>query len=200
MECFLNESLSDVVFVIEGQRLPAIKSTLGLKSRVFRAMFSGNFSESKESEETKLPEIPIKDTTIDAFKTMVRFIYTEQLVFKDEKDFEHICEVYILSDRYEVLRLRQKVGQHFDSTINVKDLTSISRVVFAFSNEQLISKVMTFIGENINGLIQRDMNELKNLNDATNDKLLDVLTGDLLDHNSGLIKCDVGEQSFLIKK
>ena len=62
---FMNESLSDVVFIVEGQRVPALKQFSSVKSNVFRAMFCGNFRESEEQE------VVIKDTTFDAFKTMI---------------------------------------------------------------------------------------------------------------------------------
>ena len=81
MDYFLKESSSGVVFVVDGQRLPALKSILCLKSRVFRDMFSVNFYENTEPEESKLPEFVVKDTTVDAFKTLLRFVYTE--VFKN---------------------------------------------------------------------------------------------------------------------
>ena len=42
---FMSEDKSDVVFVIDGKRLPAHKLILGLKSQVFNAMFCGEFKE-----------------------------------------------------------------------------------------------------------------------------------------------------------
>ena len=39
MKYFINESLSDVVFVVDGQPLPALKQFLSVKSKVFRDMF-----------------------------------------------------------------------------------------------------------------------------------------------------------------
>ena len=67
LDFFMNESESDVVFVIEGQPLPAMKSILRLKSRVFRAMFSGDFKETKDNE------VDIEDTSYEAFKTFIQF-------------------------------------------------------------------------------------------------------------------------------
>ena len=200
MDFFLDEDLSDVVFVVNGQRIPALKQLLIVKSRVFRAMFSGNFRESKESKESKLPEIEIKETTVDAFQTMVRFIYTEKLVFKDDNDLQNVFDVYHLSERYEVLRLGQRVGKHLVSKLNVKDLIPISRVVSALNNEKLMSKVMTFIEENINEVIEWDINELKELNDWTNDKLLDALTADRLKPNDSFKRFVVENKKVFIKK
>ena len=45
MHYFMNEDLSDVVFIVEGLRVPALKQLLIIKSRVFRTMFSGKFVE-----------------------------------------------------------------------------------------------------------------------------------------------------------
>ena len=185
MSFIFKESVSDVVFLVNGHRVPAIKRLIIVKSPVFAAMFSGKFIESK------LTEIVIKDTTVEAFKTMIRFIYDEciQRVFKDNDtrgNIEHIWDVYQLSDRYDVLRLRQSIGQHLTSIINLKNLLSISTIVFNYYNEVLIASVMAFIEKNINEVIKWDINELQELNDATNDNLLHVLNSDLLRYNLGL--------------
>ena len=149
MDYFLNESLSDVVFIIDGQRLPANKTLLIIRSRVFRAMFSGNFSDSNS------PEIVIKDTTFDALKTLIRFVYTDELVFKDQNDWPHISDVYQLSDRYELLRLQQRVVDYIKSRILVKyinDIIPITRIAFAHNIEELIPKLMALMSRKIYGL------------------------------------------------
>ena len=70
---FMDESKCDVVFIIDGQRVPALKQFLCAKSVVFRAMFSGDWKESNGQE------IPIEGTTFSAFKAMIWFIYTDKL-------------------------------------------------------------------------------------------------------------------------
>ena len=95
MHYFMNEDKSDVVFVIEGQRLPALKLLLSIRNNVFRAMFSENFKESKDKT------VVIEETSFEAFKTLILFLYSDRLVFKDDNDFNLIKEVCELSDRYE---------------------------------------------------------------------------------------------------
>lgn len=90
---FMNESESDVVFVVDGQRVPAIRRVLALKSSVFEAMFSGKYKESDQKE------ITVQDVTYDAFKSMVRFLYTEQLVLNDDESIEELMEVLRVADR-----------------------------------------------------------------------------------------------------
>ena len=65
LDYFMNEEKSDVLFVVEGQRIPALKAILSVKSIVFRAMFSGDFKESKDKE------VVIEDTTYEAFKAFI---------------------------------------------------------------------------------------------------------------------------------
>ena len=132
-------------------------------------MFSGNFLE------TDLKEIPIEDTTSDAFHSLLWFIYTGEIKFKDDNDVKYAIDVYHLSDRYELLRLRQRVVEHLVSKVNPKDLIPISRVVFTLNNEDFESKVMQFIELNVEKVIELSLEELKELNDLTKDRLLDVL-------------------------
>ena len=95
----MNEYKSDVVFVINEQRLPALKLILGLKNSVFRAMFSDDFKEANDKE------VVIEETTFDAFRALIWFLYSDQLLLEDNSDFELIQEVLKLSDRYEASRL-----------------------------------------------------------------------------------------------
>ena len=90
MDYYLVVKKSDVVFVVEGQTIPALKSFLSVKSRVFSAMFSGNFKESKDKE------IVIEDTTYEAFNSIIRFLNCNHLFFVFDNDFDLIGELYRL--------------------------------------------------------------------------------------------------------
>lgn len=63
----MNEKKCDFVFVIDGQRVPALKQVLSLKIRVFRAMLSGHWKESNDNQ------ITIRDATFENFKSMIEF-------------------------------------------------------------------------------------------------------------------------------
>ena len=92
-----------LVFVVEAQTIPVLKTVLTDKSRVFRAMFSGN------SNESKVEVIVIEDTTYEAFNTFIRFLNCDLLVLKDKNDFQLIQELYRLSDKYEVPELEHRI-------------------------------------------------------------------------------------------
>ena len=99
----VRELKSDVILVVEGKRIFAVKSFLSEKSSVFSAMFSGNFKESQEIE------IPIEDTTYEAFNTFIQYLHCDHLVLKDKNDFHVTQELYKLSKKYDVPRLERSM-------------------------------------------------------------------------------------------
>ena len=184
MDYFMNEKRSDVLFIVEGQPIPALKAFLSVKSRVFHTMFSGDFKESKE--------VVIKHTTYEAFKTFIRFLYCDDLEL-NYNDFEMIGELYRLSVRYEVSRLENRItdllshnspsfpvywgecvsGQDFQSQWHTIRL--IARIAFELKITKLEDNVMAFIGHNFKHFPKKTNKELNELNDMTNDRLLELM-------------------------
>ena len=176
MDYFMDQSSSDVVFLVEGQRIPAMKQILCLKSKVFRAMFSGKF------KETETKEIAIEDTSAEAFQTLIRFLYCDQLVMKDNDNYALAEEVCKLSDKYQVLRLIDKMGEHLKSKITIDNLNIISRIAFDYKINYLMDEIKRFVGSEsiFNQLIRRDINELKRINDSTKNTLFELITSKYL--------------------
>ena len=185
LDYFKNESVSDVIFVVKGHRLPAMKAILSLKSRVFRAMFSGDFKESKDKE------IVIEDTTFEAFESFLRFLYCDELVLKDDNDFKLIRELFKLCDRYDVSRLMFRLTQDlYEKAFSLvwKDMyssedynkvrpefQSISKIAFEFKLEEVMKKVMEFIDKNFDHILNEDNNALIQLNDSTENRLITLM-------------------------
>ena len=173
MDYFMNESVSDVVFVVEGQRIPALKSILGFKSKVFRAMFGGDFKESEDKE------IVIENTTYEAFKTFIQFLYCDRLVLKDENDFQLIEEVCHLSDRYDVKKILEKVNYHLMTIpLNWSDSVTfnwVSKIAFDHKIPEIMAKVLAFIDTNFKHFLNKDNKELVELNVLTHNHLTEVL-------------------------
>ena len=181
----MKEEISDVMFVVEGKQIPALKTLVSVKSRVFRAMFSGNFKESNDKE------VVIENTTYEAFKTFIQFLYCDDLVLKDFNDFELIGELYRLSDRYDVSRLADRItikwiesnSNLFNGPKSLSDedfqtnwvkIQSISEIAFELKLTKLMENVMTFIVKNLNHFLKRDI-KLNQLNDLTDGRLFDFM-------------------------
>ncbi|CAG2102291.1 unnamed protein product [Medioppia subpectinata] len=113
---FMNESKSDVVFIVDGQRLPAMRGVLSLKSDRFDEMF----------KESAAKEIQIEGITADAFKTMIYFMYTsDTLVLSDANDLNIIREVLHCADRYRLIRLMDAIGRHLETMVTIETIGTI---------------------------------------------------------------------------
>jgi BTB/POZ domain-containing protein 9 len=104
---YLNELNSDITLIIEGNKMPSHKFVLSAKSSVFSAMFFGDMLESNAQE------VEIKDAPIDAFKVMLKYVYSEQLVLDFEKDFLMAIEIFKIAHRFQFLRLVDMIEQSF---------------------------------------------------------------------------------------
>lgn len=172
LDCYLTGELSDVMFVVNRHRIAANKSLLAIKSPVFRAMFADNWREPEPKE------IAITHTTVDAFKVMLRFLYTEQLVLTNERNVSLALIVYSLANKYRLKRLMTRLDQHFDrNLINEVNFGHI----YSFANrnkfENLAKIVQKFVANNPMLWICKSVNDLNALNAQTNDTLIQVLVG-----------------------
>ena len=179
---FMNEKNSNVMFYVDGQHLPAIKAVLSLKSSVFRDMFSGDINEP----ETRV--IFIENTTYEAFKTLIQFLYFDDLVLKDENDFKVIRELYSLSDRYLVPKLGDRINTFLWSKSNKLNrdhdekfenkwliIKSIGKIAFELKINSLMDNVMRFIGKNLHHFLMRDSKGLNKLNGVTDGRFLELV-------------------------
>ncbi|XP_054154695.1 BTB/POZ domain-containing protein 9-like [Oppia nitens] len=168
MDYLMNSAESDVQFLIDGQSVPALKTVLCLKSNVFRAMFSGQWRESVDNT------VEIRDTTPEAFKLMIRFIYTEQLILNDDnQDMDHIRDVLKLADKYQLKRLIKSVGQHLMSMISMDRIEVIGRLAIDYQLDELMAKLKIFIEDNISELMAKPQSQLNTINNALNNLLFE---------------------------
>ena len=183
LDYFMNESESDVVFVVEDQQIPALKAILCLKSKVFRNLFS---SESKDNKKENI--FFIEDTTYAAFKTFLRFFYLEELDLKYENVFKLIEDLIRLTDKYEVSRLRKRItlelfyksfllikGSDEEFEDNWRKMRSILKIAFEFKIAKLIDNVMTFIAKKFDHFFDEENDVLIELNDSTDGRLFPLI-------------------------
>ena len=94
MEALLrDESQSDVIFVVGHTRIHAHRCILQAQSEYFGAMLSSGFREGQEppckraktSGQEAATEITIGDTTPEAFRALLRYLYTDELRFEEEE-------------------------------------------------------------------------------------------------------------------
>ena len=184
LDCLGGEQKRDVMFVIDGQSIPALKSFLAEKSRVFSAMFSGNSKEAKDNV------IVIEDTTYEAFNTFIGFLNNDHLILDIDNEFELIQELYSLSDRYEVSYFEDRITDELTNRNLLKapkceseeefqkkwpTIRSLIRIAFISKISRLIENVLTFIDINFDHFLKKEDKEMHELNDLTDGRLFDSM-------------------------
>lgn len=96
-----NEELSDVTFLVEGEKIPAHRVILSVKSDVFRDMFR----EKKDENEIK-----IEDARLEPFQRMLGYLYRNRLVINDVDD-EMTAQLYLLAEQFQLRDLKDLVEQ-----------------------------------------------------------------------------------------
>lgn len=70
----MNMEYSDIVLVVQEQKLSAHKVVLAARSEYFRALLYGGMRESNQAE------ITLSDAPVKAFKSLLKYIYTGEWV------------------------------------------------------------------------------------------------------------------------
>ena len=168
---FLNEERSDVTFVVDGQRLPAFKALLSLRSPVFEELFS---------EDPNQKEIVVSDATVDGFETMLLFLCIEELVLIEEFNVDLILDVYNLSMKYQLKRLTECLDKYIEeSVIHCDHFTYF----YAFADERdfksLLDLTTDYIQLNLDELMDKDVDEFIQDNNKTGNILFQSQVEDM---------------------
>ena len=146
LDYYMSEGISDVVFVVDGQRVPALRDVLTIKSKVFEDLFS----EIKSEE--KVTEITVNDIDCEAFKTLIKWLYTERLDITDDKDIKSMGELMRIAVKYEIYRLIESINERIEKVLTIdnfeqycktcdemqyKDMIPILRQYLYYNNEEL---------------------------------------------------------------
>ena len=132
-------------------KVVAHKLLLAGVSPVFRRQFFGALKEEAE-------EVVIKDTTIKAFNTMIKFIYMEpgvEFSLKDVVNPESLCELVNLSEKYQIQKLNAKarsaLEEFFVTEENFPNTATTAKHYAAFEDvsKTLNARCKAFLKQNL---------------------------------------------------
>lgn len=141
---YLNEKMSDIILIVDGNKLPAHKLLLATKSNVFQAMFFGDMIESRAKE------VEIKETTVEAFKLMLKYIYFEELDLGNQNNYKMTFEIYRIAHRFELKKLIEILHKSLVEMVN-NDVNTFGEFVRCPSSqdfESWISEQKRILEEN----------------------------------------------------
>ncbi|XP_072272244.1 rho-related BTB domain-containing protein 3 isoform X2 [Pyxicephalus adspersus] len=100
---FNNPLLADVIFQVQGSKIPAHRAVLVARCDVMSAMFSGHYSEANQIV------IPIHDMSKDTFLAFLEYIYKDSYC---PASILQAMSLMICSEMYQVSRL-QHICEHY---------------------------------------------------------------------------------------
>ena len=166
MKWFLNEEFSDFAFIVEGKRIPVNKTLLAIKSDVFRVMFKDGFKESSEKE------ISVEGTTYDAFKIFIRFIYTDEVMFDDNKDSQLVSNVCQLADKYQVLRFFDKLAEYYKNRVTSDNMEWLYEIAKLYKITELVTCLNSWIAFNFEKWYRNDWSQLSRINNTSDGQII----------------------------
>lgn len=132
-----NDRCSDVVFVVEGRRVPAHK-VLCMRCPYFRAMFTAGMRESRAAEIT-FPDIRYK-----VFVALLAYLYTD----RQEIALDMAMELFVCADRFGVERLKSMCENRMLSSINIDNVSHFFAASECHSTQSLHERCLAFIVAN----------------------------------------------------
>ncbi|MGH0143110.1 UNVERIFIED_CONTAM: hypothetical protein FKN15_035335 [Acipenser sinensis] len=136
------EEYSDVTFIVEKKRFPAHRVILAARCQYFRALLYGGMKESQPQA-----EIPLEDTTAEAFSMLLQYIYTGRVSLSSERE-EVLLDFLSLAHRYGFEQLEDSTSEYLRTILNTHNVCLIFDVASLYSLRKLSTTCCTYIDRN----------------------------------------------------
>ncbi|XP_031626561.1 BTB/POZ domain-containing protein 9-like [Contarinia nasturtii] len=162
---YMNDKHSDVIIVVDDNKIPAHKLILSASSSYFHALFSNGLVETSKNE-IKL-QVPL-----DAFKTILKYIYTGRISFVN-LNVGQITDLFDLANMYQFDSLKGAISKYLNHTISIENCHSILHFSNLYSLESLRNDCLNFIDNNAIDFLNQET-----LKEIPQDMLCDLLKRD----------------------
>lgn len=115
---YMSDDYSDVTLIVCGQRFNAHKVILAARSRYFQALLYGGMKESSQSE------IELKEPSLQAFKGLLRYIYTGHMSLANQKE-EVILDILGLAHQYGFVELEAAISDYLKKILDIRSVCII---------------------------------------------------------------------------
>lgn len=146
---FNNTDYCDINLIVEGIEFRAHKIVLAARSEYFRALlYSG-------MKETNCESIELNEAKPDAFRLLLRYIYTGKISLKNEKE-ESVIDLLSLVHQYGLIELQKSISDYLESILDIKNVCSIYDIASLYQLKSLQEKSARFIDKNCSVLIKQN--------------------------------------------
>ena len=146
---YLNDEYSDVTLVVDGNDFNAHRVILAARSEYFRAMLFGGMKESKQDR------IELKDTKLEAFKHLLKYIYTGHMSLGNLSE-ELILDVLGLAHQYGFDNLQTAISGYLRAVLSISNVCLIYDTAALYNLSDLIVSCALFMDRNATEIISHD--------------------------------------------
>ncbi|XP_074092944.1 BTB/POZ domain-containing protein 9 isoform X1 [Macrotis lagotis] len=136
------EEYGDVTFIVEKTRFPAHRVILAARCHYFRALLYGGMRESQPEA-----EIPLQDTTAEAFTMLLKYIYTGRATLTDEKE-EVLLDFLSLAHKYGFPELEDSTSEYLCTILNIQNVCMTFDVASLYLLPKLTCMCCMFMDRN----------------------------------------------------
>lgn len=149
----INQDYSDVVFVVDGVKLPAHRVILAARSEYFRAMLFGGMSESSQTEiELKVP--------LEAFRALLRYIYSGHMSLSQMRE-EDVLDTLGLANQYGFTELENAISGYLRKILSLDNVCAVLDAARLYAFDNLMNVCHTFMDRRTTDILKHE--SFKNL-------------------------------------
>eukprot|EP01099_Mayorella_cantabrigiensis_P004056 TRINITY_DN3048_c0_g1_i1.p1 TRINITY_DN3048_c0_g1~~TRINITY_DN3048_c0_g1_i1.p1 ORF type:complete len:260 (-),score=62.29 TRINITY_DN3048_c0_g1_i1:39-818(-) len=179
---FKNESLSDVVLVVNEKRFSSHRLLLSVRSPVFKAMFGDSHWQEKKSSSTEKQEVKLMDIKSEkAFELILEYCYCGRICLLNKWTVDELLEALSLSHRFMLSELHVSLQYLFFSLLE-EQVTLFNR-----SNSRPVSTTTSGSEDESGQNIKEQLEHIERETEVTTGKQLTVLSRLLDIDNSSVL-------------
>ena len=151
-----NPDISDVVFLVEGREIHAVRAHLGVRSEHFRALLFGGMRESSRSSNSNIDGkvvIPMPEVQYDVFMRILEFMYTDAVV---DLNYDLAVPLLIAAERYLLDRLKALCEEVIRRNVSSKNVVAVLIASYRHNAAGLKEICLQFITDNLEMVKQTD--------------------------------------------
>lgn len=128
----------DVTFLVEDKEFKAHRVFLASRCEYFRALLYGGMREAKPEA-----EIALKDTSAQAFGTLLKYVYTGR-IFLGELREEHVLDLLGLAHKYGFLALESAISGYLKSSLDLHNICHVFDVACLYQLKEVLDTCLNF--------------------------------------------------------
>ncbi len=142
-----DESSHDIVFVVENERFPTHRCLMGAASPVLRTMLTNGMKETNERD------VVLKEVNVKAWKIVLDYIYTAEMVVADAKEALQVLECV---ERFQIENLGGVISDYIERELDLTNCSEVLAVADGFNSTKLRAAAMKLIVKNFHQVLYKE--------------------------------------------